>query len=101
MRIGTGPGPGGSSEYQSTHYVYDIRSGVILETHHFVGKAKPLADREKELVETASRRCGIPSEHLGALSNPEVESGQGVVRVDHKTRRLVRKEIGADLRIAP
>lgn len=92
MRIEIGPGPEGASKHQSTHYVYDSRSGIIIAVYHFAGAAPESEDkRREELLKTAQESTRIARENLAMLENPEIPPGQGELRVEHATRRLVRE----------
>jgi hypothetical protein len=93
MRIGTGPGPSGAFEHQATHYVYDSRSGAIVAVYHFAGASpKSNAEQREAILKGSHESTGIPLEHLAFLTNPDVPSGEGELRVHHQTQRLVRVE---------
>src|SRR5262249_22168894 len=92
MRIEISTGPEGASKHQSTHYVYDSRSGIIIAVHHFAGAAPESEDnRREELLGTAQESTRIAREHLAILKNPEIPPGRGELRVEHASRRLVRE----------
>jgi len=100
MQIGIGHGPQGAPEHQSTHYIYDSRSGMIVALFHFAGATpKSEAARREELLRSAQESTHIPHEHLAILESPEVPPGEGELRVDHATRQLVRKSDHVSARI--
>jgi hypothetical protein len=92
MRIGAGQGPGDAARHQSSHYVYDVRSGVIVSVHHFVGAApKSEAERREAMLKSSHEGSGVALEHLAVLSNPDLPAGEGELRVEPASRRFVRR----------
>jgi len=102
MRVETSPGPGGAPRHQSNHYVYNVRSGVIVGIYHFLGAApKSEPDRLAEMLKSSHEASGIPLEHLAVLTNQDVPPGQGELCIDDGTKQLIRKCGGWDLRVRP
>lgn len=102
MRIGVGPGPSGAAQHQSTHYVYDARSGDIVGVHHFLGAAPDSdADRVASLLRAAHQASGVPLEHLAVLTNPDMPTGDGALRVAPQNGQLVREGAADKLRLRP
>ena len=102
MRIGTGPGPSDAPQHQSTHYVYDVRSGVIVGAYHFAGAApKSEPERVTAMLKSSHEASSIPVEHLAVLTSPDVPAGEGELHIEHAKRQLVRKRIVYDPRIRP
>jgi hypothetical protein len=94
MRIGAGQGPGDAARHQSSHYVYDVRSGAIVGVYHFAGAApKSEAERHQALLKGSHEASGIALEHLAVLSNPDLPAGQGELRVEPASRRVVRSHV--------
>jgi len=92
MRIGAGQGPGDAARHQSSHYVYDVRSGVVVTVHHFAGAApRSEAERREAILKGSHEASGIALEHLAVLSNPELPPGEGELRVEPASRRFVRR----------
>jgi hypothetical protein len=91
MGFGIGPGPEGSGGHQSSAYVYDLRTGVILGTFYFHGASKDLDDKlQRRLSEQIHEVSGVPLEHIAVLSGRETPAGEGPLRVDTATKRLIR-----------
>lgn len=102
MRIGTGAGPDGKHQHQSRHYVYDVRSGVIVCVHHFAGALpKSEVGRAREMVKGAHEASGIPVEHLAVLVDPEMPPGEGDLRIEHASCQLIRERASYDSRVRP
>jgi hypothetical protein len=102
MRVGAGPGPDGAAHQQSSHYVYDLRSGVILATYHFVGAApKSESDRLAAILKSSHETSSVPIEHLAVLTTQDVPPGEGELHVDHVMKKLVRKRTDSHLRTRP
>jgi hypothetical protein len=100
MRVGIGLGPSGAPQHQSSHYVYDVRSGVIVGAYHFVGAdPKSESERKTKMLESSHKASGISVEHLGVLSNPDIPPGEGELHVEHTKRQLVRKRPSYNPRI--
>ena len=92
MRIGAGQGPNDAARHQSSHYVYDVRSGVIVSVYHFVGATpKSEAERREAMLKSAHEGSGIALEHLAVLSDPDLPAGDGELRVEPASRRFVRR----------
>jgi hypothetical protein len=102
MRIGSADGPDKEHAHQSTHVVYDTRSGRILATHHFIGAA-PSSEQHRidTLLKDAHETSRVPIDHLATLTNPHLPHGEGEVRVDHAARTLVRSGVAPPQRIRP
>ena len=83
MRIGSAGGPGEQRTHQSTHVIYDARSGRIVATHHLIGAARAPEHRVSELVKDAHESSRVPLDHLAVLTDPDVPPGEGEVKVDH------------------
>lgn len=91
MRFGLGTGPEGSTQHQSSHYVYDVRSGTIIATFHFVGAARPLdGELHQRLRKQAHANSNVPFEHLAVLTDRAMPAGDGQLTVDAAAKRLVR-----------
>src|SRR5262245_39476431 len=102
MHIGAGQGPGDAARHQSTHYVYDVRSGAIVAVHHFAGAAaKSEAERRTSLLRTSHQASGIALEHLDVLTGQDVPAGGGELQVDPASRRLVRRHGIQPARLSP
>jgi len=102
VRFGLGPGPEGSTQHQSSHYVYDVRSGVIVATFHFVGAARqPDEALHRRILKQAHEASNAPLEHLAVLSGSEIPSGEGSLRVDPGAKRLVRTADHVPARVRP
>lgn len=101
MRIGSADGPGEQRTHQSTHVIYDARSGRIVATHHTIGAARSPEHRVSELVKEAHESSRVPLDHLAVLTDPELPHGEGEVRVDHAAKRLVRSGAAPPKRIRP
>ena len=100
MQFGLGPGPQGSLQHKSSHYVYDVRSGAILATHHFVGTAQKLDEELRQRIMRQTHEAStVPIEHLAVLSGYEAPPGEGPLHVDPQSRKLVRKVERTDRRI--
>jgi len=92
MHIGAGQGPGDAARHQSTHYIYDMRSGAVVGVYHFAGAApKSEAERRETILKGSHQASGIALEHLAVLSNPELPPGEGELRVEPASRRFVRR----------
>ena len=92
MRIGAGQGPGDAAQHQSSHYVYDVRSGAIVGVYHFAGAApKSETERREAILKGSQQASGIALEHFAVLSNPELPTGEGELRVEPASRRFVRR----------
>lgn len=102
MRIGSADGPGKEQARKSTHVIYDTRSGDIVATHHFIGAA-PSSEQHRinDLMKDAHERSRVPLDHLAILTNPDLPHGEGEVRVDHASKRLVRSGVAPAKRIRP
>jgi len=91
MRFGLEPGPEGSTQHQNSHYVYDVRSGTIVATFHFVGAARKLDEELRQrLLNQAHANSTVPLEHLAVLTESAMPSGEGPLLVDAVAKRLVR-----------
>jgi hypothetical protein len=102
MRVGIDPGPSGTDQHQSSHYVYDVRSGVIVSTYHFVGAApKSEADRLEEMLKSTHEASRVPLEYLAVLTSRDVPPGRGALHVDHVAQQLVRESGGSNPRFSP
>jgi hypothetical protein len=101
MRIGSAGGPGEQRTHQSTHVIYDARSGRIVATHHLIGAARAPEHRVSELVKDAHESSRVPLDHLAVLTDPDVPPGEGEVKVDHAAKRLTRSGVAPPKRIRP
>ncbi len=100
MRIGTGAGPAGEAQQQSSHHVYDVRSGAIVGTYHFSGAApKSEPERLKAILKSSHEAAGVPLEHLAVLSNADVPLGDGELSIEPAAKQLVRKAGKFDPRV--
>lgn len=90
MRIGTEPGPDTERAHQTTHIAYDARSGRIVATHHVIGAATTSEQHRRDLLRIAHETSGISLDDLALLIDPHLPEGEGEVRVDHASKRLVR-----------
>jgi hypothetical protein len=102
MRVETSPGPNGAAHNQSSHYVYDVRSGVIVGIYHFFGVA-PKSEQERlaAMQKTSHEVSGVALEDLAVLTNLDVPPGQGELRIDAAEKQLLRACAGSDLRVRP
>jgi len=102
MRIGIDPGPGDAPQHQSSHYVYDVRSGIIVGAYHFAGAApKSESERLTAMLKSSHEASGVPLEHLAVLTNPDVPAGEGELHIEHAKRQLVRKRGGYGSGVRP
>ncbi len=102
MRIGSADGPGKERAHKSTHVIYDTRSGHIVATHHFIDAvASEESQRVHKLLKEAHEKSRVGLDHLAILSNPDLPHGEGGVKVDHATKRLVRSGVVPAQRIRP
>ncbi len=100
MAFGISAGPAGAGQHQSSRYVYDVRSGVILATFHFVGAAKHSTDDlHRQLLKQVNESSAVAQEHLAVLSETELPEGEGPLRVDVNTKQLMRSADRAPTRI--
>jgi hypothetical protein len=100
MGFGIGAGPAGASQHHSRRYVYDVRSGIILGTFHFVGAAKHSTDElHRQLSRQVHESSAVAEEHLAVLSEAELPPGEGPLRVEVTTKQLVRSAHRAASRI--
>ena len=102
MRIGSAHGPGEDQAHKSTHVIYDIRSGHIVATHHFIGAA-PSSEQHRisELMKDAHKSSHVPLDHLASLSDPDFPHGEGEMKVDHGAKRLIRSGVAPAQRLRP
>ncbi len=102
MEFGLGPGPTGSIQHMSSHYVYDVRTGSILATYHFVGTVQK-ADEElhRRILQQTHEASTMPLERLAVLSAHEAPSGAGPLHVDTSSKQLVRSADTAVRRVRP
>lgn len=91
MGFGIGAGPEGAAHHQTTRYAYDIRSGAILATFHFVGAPK-LYDEElhRQVSRQVQETSTISAEHIAILSEAQLPEGEGSLRVDVESKQLIR-----------
>jgi hypothetical protein len=101
MRIGSADGPGQERAHKSTHIIYDTRSGHILATHHFIGAAPSSEKQRSDALTNAHETSGVPLAHLAMLTDPDLPHGDGEMRVDHASKRLVRSGVAPAQRIKP
>jgi hypothetical protein len=102
MRIGSADGPGKERAHKSTHVIYDTRSGHIVATHHFIDAVETEApQRVHELLKKAHEQSHVSLDHLAVLSNPDLPHGDGVVKVDHAAKRMVRSDVAPPQPIRP
>ena len=102
MRIGTSRGPADGPHHQSTHYVYDLRSGAIIGAYHFSGAAaRSEEERHASILSTSHHASGIALKDLAVLANPELPPGDGELHFDPAARRLVRRHPEKDRRLRP
>lgn len=102
MRIGIDPGPGGIPQHQSSYFVYEKNSGVIVGTYHFVSSApKEESDHLRAILKSSHEASGISLERLAVLTNPDIPTGEGELHVEHETKQLARKYGGFDPRVQP
>jgi hypothetical protein len=93
MRFGLGPPPKGAAQHRSSHYVYDVRSGAIVATYHFVGAAQPSGEElDRKLSKQTHETSLVPLGHLAVLTENEIPLGEGPIRVDLSVKRLIRDE---------
>ena len=90
MRIGAEPGPEKERAHQTTHIAYDTRSGRIVATEHVIGASTTSEQHRRDLLRSAHETSGVPLDHLALLIDPHLPQGEGQVRVDHASERLVR-----------
>ena len=92
MGFGIGNGPEGVERHQRTFYIYDVRNGNILATHHFFGAAREYSDELRDgLTRQAHEGSGVPLEHIEVLSGLEIPEGEGPLHVNTGAKNLVRK----------
>jgi hypothetical protein len=102
MRIGSAGRPGKERSRNTTHVIYDTRSGHIVETHHFVGDASSSEpDRIAHLLKEAHEKSHLPLDHLAILTDPDFPQGDGEMKVNHAAKRLVRSGAAPPQRIRP
>jgi hypothetical protein len=101
MRIGAEPGPNKEHTHQTTHVVYDARSGRIVATHHVIGAPMISEQHGRDVLSSAHETSGVPVEYLALLIDPDLPQGEGEVRVDHASKRLVRTGSTPPRRIRP
>jgi hypothetical protein len=102
MRIGADAGPGKIRGHETTYVAYDVRTGRILATHHVIDAGVPSEeDQIKDLTKLAHETSRVPLDHIVILKNPHLPSGEGAIRVDDATKRLVRSAEAGISRVRP
>ena len=77
-----------------THYVYDKKTGEIIESHRrsfIAGRSRPgEAEVERSVLGEAARRCGRSPAEFAVLARQGIELVPGAVhRVDVDKKQLV------------
>jgi len=84
-----------------TDRVSVMRSGRIVATHHVIGAPMISEQHGRDVLSSAHETSGVPVEYLALLIDPDLPQGEGEVRVDHASKRLVRTGSTPPRRIRP